>query len=177
VTSATKWHLSFCHRPHARGLARSGPAQCRRHKSARSTMGLNRSLSRVQHTNPGLARSQDKAQIEAELRRRIDVSSREVSKDGGSTARRRPNLSITGSMCRQPLLRSLTSKTRALFLRSLRSLASFAPSTHEDAFLSATPFSKLRAPFFLSFLPFVPRARLSRRLPTKAPPLRVTSSF
>ncbi len=42
----------------------SGPAQCRRHKSARSTMGLSRSLSRVQHTNPGLARSQDKAQIE-----------------------------------------------------------------------------------------------------------------
>ena len=44
--------------------ARSGPAQCRRPKSARSTMGLSRSLSRVQHTNPGLARSQDKVQIE-----------------------------------------------------------------------------------------------------------------
>ena len=47
----------------------------------------------------------------AELRRRIDnVSSREVSKDGGSTARRRPNLSITSpyesivdSPCRPPL--------------------------------------------------------------------------
>ena len=31
---------------------------------AMSMMGLSRSLSRVQHTNPGLARSQDKAHIE-----------------------------------------------------------------------------------------------------------------
>ena len=93
----------------------------------------------------------------SQLCRRIDnVSSREVS-------RHRPTLSITGSMCRQPLLCSLASKTRALFLRSLRSLASFAPSIHEDAFLSATPFSKPRAHFFLLFLPFVPRARLFQR--------------
>ena len=52
------------HRVRTLSSARSGPTQCRRHKSARSTMGLSRSLSRVQHTNPGLARSQDKAQIE-----------------------------------------------------------------------------------------------------------------
>ena len=55
----------------------------------------------VHHTRP---------KSRSEFHRRIDnVSSREVSKDGGSTARRRPNLSITSpyelivdSTCRQP---------------------------------------------------------------------------
>ena len=78
------------------------------------------SLGPAHKSRPGLCTRQGPNRG-AELPRRIDnVSSREVSKDGGSTARRRPNLSITspqesiaGSMCRQPVLHSLASKTRA----------------------------------------------------------------
>ena len=118
----------------------------------------------VQHTNPGLAHSPDKAQIE--------VSSREVSKYGGSVGRRRPKLSNTSpyesirragrlshcpkkadSTCRQPLLRSLASKPR--------------------------PFSKLKTPFLSRFSfvrSFDTRARLSLRS-RQTPPLSFTSSF
>ena len=104
------------HRVRTLSSVRSGPAQCRRWASADLSRGP------AYKSRPGLSSRQGPSRG-AELRRRIDnVSSHEVSTDGGSTARRRPNLSITspqesitGSRCRQPLLHSLASKTRALF--------------------------------------------------------------
>ena len=95
---------------------------------------------------------QTRPRSRSELRRRIDnVSSREVSKDGGSTARRRPNLSITFSFLRvdrrfevqaasltfarfenQHASRATVS-THRTFLRSLRFSLSFCSLPHTSS--------------------------------------------
>ena len=162
----------------------------------------------VQHTNPGLACSPDKAQVEvpSSAGGSTNVSSREVSKYGGSAARRRPNLSITSpyesivdSTCRQPLkadCRFCTGRFYTVppsFARlqntsrlesdcfhtpNLFTKPSFAPSTHEPAFLSnRSPNTILFSLLCFSFCPLASKHEhaFSQRS-RQTPPLSSTSS-
>ena len=133
-------------------------------------MGLSRSLSRVQHTNPGLARSPDKAQIVV----RAPQADRQcvewlVSKDGGSTARRRPNLSITSpyesiiySTCRQPLKADCHFCT-GRFHTVPPSFARFQNTSRLESDCFHIPNLFTKPSFPLSFARLETRARLSRR--------------
>ncbi len=82
-----KWRLSFCRRPHARGLRALWPRAMSTAQVRQINDGPQPISSKVQHTNPGLACSPDKAQIEVPGSGRLGPwdsktsSGREVSRD------------------------------------------------------------------------------------------------
>ena len=144
-----------------------------------STMRDRRSLSRVQHTNPGLACSPDKAPVEVRVPQADHyVSSREVSKDRPKVRRllsglptSKPDsrfvlsvpLSVESPTCRSVQRLSRQTQHGASFVRSLQSDSEHASRTrpfvtHNTPFVTF-PFSpslgdsdkKLRPPHVTSF--------------------------